>query len=174
MLSFFEVPRGVLERIDYFMSRFFWQHDSQKKKYRLTKSSIMCQPKDQGGLEIQNLEIQNECLLSKWLLKLLNEEGLWQMILRNKYLSNQTIGKVDRKPGDSLFWSSLMKVKSKFLRYGSFQLNNGAQIRFWEDRWIGNHVFKGQYSSLYNIAKRKSDTIENVLSGLPLNVSFHR
>jgi hypothetical protein len=28
MLSFFEVPKGVLEKIDYFRSRFFWQHDS--------------------------------------------------------------------------------------------------------------------------------------------------
>jgi hypothetical protein len=65
MLSFFDVPKGVLEIIDYFRSRFFLQQDSQKKKYRLTKWSIMCQPKDQGGLGIQNLEVQNECLLSK-------------------------------------------------------------------------------------------------------------
>jgi hypothetical protein len=59
----------------------------------------MCQLKDQWGLGIQSLEIQNECLLSKWLFKLINEEGLWQTILRNKYLSNQTIGKVDKKQG---------------------------------------------------------------------------
>jgi hypothetical protein len=55
------------------------------------------------GLGIQNLENQNQSLLSKWLFKLINEEGLWQTILRNKYLSSQTIGKVDRKPGDSHF-----------------------------------------------------------------------
>jgi hypothetical protein len=24
MMSFFEIPRGVLERLDYFRSRFFW------------------------------------------------------------------------------------------------------------------------------------------------------
>jgi hypothetical protein len=29
----------------------------------------MCQPKDQGGLDIQNLEIQNKCLHSKGLFK---------------------------------------------------------------------------------------------------------
>jgi hypothetical protein len=40
-----------------------------------------------SGLEIQNLEIQNQCLLSKWLFKLINEEGLWQTILRNKDLT---------------------------------------------------------------------------------------
>jgi hypothetical protein len=60
MLSFFKVSRGVLEKNDYFRSRFFWHHDSRKKKYRLTKWNIMCQPKGQGSLEIQNLEIQNE------------------------------------------------------------------------------------------------------------------
>jgi hypothetical protein len=58
----------------------------------------MCQLRDQGGLGIQNLEIQNECLLTKWLFKLINEDVLWQTILRNKYLSNQTIGNVDKKP----------------------------------------------------------------------------
>jgi hypothetical protein len=67
-----------------------------------------------------------------------------------------------------------MKVKNNFLRFGSFQLNNGSQIRFWEDKWIGNHVFKEQYLSLYNIVRRKSDTVEKVLSEVSLNVSFRR
>jgi hypothetical protein len=42
-------------------------HDLQTKKSR---------PKDQGGLEIEVLEMKNKCLLSKWLLKLLTEEGI--------------------------------------------------------------------------------------------------
>jgi hypothetical protein len=32
MLSFFEVPKGVLEKIDYCRSRFFWLNDSKKKE----------------------------------------------------------------------------------------------------------------------------------------------
>jgi hypothetical protein len=104
MLFLFEIPKGVLEKINYFWSRFFCKNDSQKKKYRLTKWSIVCQHKDQGGLGIQNLEIQNQCLLSKWLFKLINEDGLWQTIIPNKYLAGQTIGRVDRKPEDSHFW----------------------------------------------------------------------
>jgi hypothetical protein len=76
MLSFFEIPKGVLEKINYFRSRFFWQSDNQKMKYRLAKWDIVCQHKDQGGLGILNLEIQNQCLLSKWFFKLLNEDGL--------------------------------------------------------------------------------------------------
>ena len=87
MLSFFEVPKGVLEKLDYYRSRFFWQSDEHKKKYRLVKWSILCQPKEIGGLGIKNLDIQNRCLLSKWLFKLINEEGIWQSLLRNKYLN---------------------------------------------------------------------------------------
>jgi hypothetical protein len=90
----------------------------------------MCQPKAQWSLGIQNFKIQNEYLLSMWLFKLINEDGLRQTILQNKYLANQTIRKVDKLLGDSHFWSGLMKVKDKFLRFGSFQLNNGTQIRF--------------------------------------------
>src|SRR4051812_24519539 len=33
MLSFFQIPRGVLQRMDYFRSIFFWQGDNEKKKY---------------------------------------------------------------------------------------------------------------------------------------------
>jgi hypothetical protein len=118
MISFFEIPKGVLQKIDYYRSRFFWQGDDHKKKYRLTRWDIICQPKDQGGLGVHDLEIQNKCLLSKWLFKLINEQGVWQDLLKRKYLSNHYITQVDRKPGDSHFWSSLMKVKKYFLEYG--------------------------------------------------------
>jgi hypothetical protein len=41
MLSFFEVPKGVLKKLDYYRSRYFWQCDEHKKQYRLTKWSII-------------------------------------------------------------------------------------------------------------------------------------
>jgi hypothetical protein len=37
MISFFLLPKGVLQKLDYYRSRFFWQGDSEKKKYRLAK-----------------------------------------------------------------------------------------------------------------------------------------
>ena len=76
MMSF-ALPKGVQKKLDYFLSRFYWQGDEQKKKYRLAKWSILCQPKDQGGLGIHDLHIKNIALLSKWLFKLLTTEGTW-------------------------------------------------------------------------------------------------
>jgi hypothetical protein len=60
---------------------FFGQEDSEKKKYRLVKSSVVYRPKDQGGLEAHDLKFKNRALLGKWLFKLFAEEGVWQTLL---------------------------------------------------------------------------------------------
>jgi hypothetical protein len=39
-----------------------------------------------------NIDIQNQCLLSKWLYKLINEQGMWQGLLRKKYMQDRAIG----------------------------------------------------------------------------------
>jgi hypothetical protein len=49
MVSFFQIPKGVLEKLDYYMSRFFWQCDEHKKKYRLARWDIFNKPKSIGG-----------------------------------------------------------------------------------------------------------------------------
>jgi hypothetical protein len=36
MMSF-ALPKGVQKKLNYFLSRFYWQGDEQKKKYRLAK-----------------------------------------------------------------------------------------------------------------------------------------
>jgi len=77
MISFFEIPKGVRKKLDYFRSRFYWQSDEHKRKYRLAKWDILCQPKEQVGLGIQNLKLKNIALLSKWLYRLFTTDGTW-------------------------------------------------------------------------------------------------
>ena len=134
MLSFFQLPKGVLQRLDYFRSRFFWQGYSENKKYRITKWNVVCRPKDQGGLSVQDLQVKNKALLSKWLFKLLTEDGVWQTMLRNKYLGQKALSQAYWKPGDSHFWAGLMAVKKHLFCFGSFAIKDGSEIGFWEDK----------------------------------------
>ena len=69
LLSFFEVPVGVRKRLDFYRSHLFWQSDEIKRKYMLIRWDIVCRPKDQGGLGVENLEIKNRCLLTDFLLR---------------------------------------------------------------------------------------------------------
>ena len=130
MMSFFEIPKGVRKKLDYFRSRFFWQSDEHKKKYRLAKWDILCQPKDQGGLGIHNLELKNIALLSKWLYRLLTTDGTWQQLICNKYIGTKPLVQVQWKNGDSHFWASLMKTKQEFLKFGTFIVKDGHKCIF--------------------------------------------
>ncbi|WVZ92700.1 hypothetical protein U9M48_038746 [Paspalum notatum var. saurae] len=142
MLSFFEIPRG---------------YDNHKKKYKLIIWPILCQPKEQGGLGVQNLDIQNKCLRSKWLFKLCNEDGIWQDLLRNKYLKGNSLSQIEKKPRDSHYWKSLMGVKNQFLSLGRFKL-----------------ALKDVYPNLFTIVRRKHATVAEVLRMNPYNVSFRK
>jgi hypothetical protein len=173
MLSFFEIPIGVRKRLD-FRSRFFWRSDGHKKKYRLSRWNIICRPKDQGGLGVEVLEIKNKCLLSKWLLKILTKQGVWQEIIQNKYLHSKSLSQVKAKPSNSPFWKGIMKVKDNFFERGSFNIGNGESARFWEDTWLGDTHLAHQYPSLYNIVQRKKVSGSDVLAQLPLNIGFRQ
>jgi hypothetical protein len=125
-------------------------------------------------LGVLNLDVHNKCLLSKWLFKLLNGDGVWQQLLRSKYLRDKTLTQVQYMPGDSHFWAGLMKVKDEFLSMGRFHLGDGTQVCFWEDSWIAPRPLKTIFPALYNIVRKKSAFVRTVLSTIPLNVAFKR
>ena len=175
LFSFFEVPVGVRKRLYYFRRRFFWQSDQNKRKYFLTKWNIVCRPKDQGGLGVEVLDIKNRCLLTKWIFKLLNEEGVWQELLSNKYLCGKTLAQVTPKPLDSPFWRGLLAVKQDFFSRGSFIVGNGQGTRFWEDTWLGDRPLANQFPSLFNIVRNKNVLVAEVLTNAPpVNLEFRR
>jgi hypothetical protein len=58
-----------------------------------------------------DLDIQNKCLLSKWLFRRMNEDGVWQDP-RNKYL-RKIIIQVEHMSRDSQLWYGL-RLKQTF------------------------------------------------------------
>jgi hypothetical protein len=103
------------------------------KNTDLPNGGILHKPKSILGMGIMDLEIQNKCSLNKWIVKLMSEEGMWQQMLKKKYFKDKTLSQVERKKGDSHFWSGLMEVKSLVLERGIFRVHEGTQTRFWED-----------------------------------------
>jgi hypothetical protein len=67
-----------------------------------------------------------------------------------------------------------MNIKDQFLSMSNSKLQDGKQIRFWEDKLLGDSSLKEQYPSLYNIVLKKSAIIADIFSTRPLNVSFRR
>jgi len=67
-----------------------------------------------------------------------------------------------------------MKEKDRFLDLSVFNIHNGSQTKFWEDKWLGNFALKEQYLSLYNIIRKKHISVANAFASTPFNISFRR
>lgn len=62
-----------------------------------------------------------------------------------------------------------MKIKEEFLHYGSFDIRDVNQIRFWKDTWVvGQRPFKDQYPIIYNIAYHPHMSVVGVMNTRPL------
>jgi hypothetical protein len=133
IIPFFQLPKEVMNILDYFRSHFFWQGDSDKK-YRLTRWNIVCHPKDQGRLGIQDRMVKNSSLLGRWLFRFLTENGARQDLVRRKYVGSKVLSQDYWKPGDTHFWAGLMAIKKDFFFFGSFNIKDDSKIRFWEDK----------------------------------------
>ena len=44
-------------------------------------------------------------------------------------------------------------------------IKDGSQVRFLEDSLLGNSPLRDQYPKLYNIVRKKQDTVADVLIG---------
>jgi hypothetical protein len=95
-----------------------------QKKYHLIEWEKICKSKKKGGLGIKNLRKMNISLLCKWWWKLEREDGLWQDIIKHKYLRSNTIHTLTHKLNDSPVWYDLLKVKEFYLLGRSINLYN--------------------------------------------------
>jgi hypothetical protein len=94
MISFFLLPKGLLGRLDYSYQDTFGKEILRRKKCRLTKWSVVCRPKGQGGLGVHDLEVKNRALLGKWLFKLLIIDRVCQTILIRMYVGSCALSEV--------------------------------------------------------------------------------
>ena len=137
MMSFYPLPVGVRKKADFFIARLVWQEDENKKKYHLVNWKTCCMPKDLGGLGIINLDIMNKSILAKWLWKIETESRTWVNILKSKYIQNRCLAGLEKKPGDSQFWCSLMDIKRIYFQHVKKRLGDGKKPGFGRTGGLG-------------------------------------
>jgi hypothetical protein len=115
----------------------------------------VCRSKNKGGLGIKDLRRQNISLLVKWWWKLDTHEGLWQKIIKARYLRGKTVASVVARFNDSPCWKALLKVKEHYFSGRQICLRNGNIMRFWEDSWDGEPPLCDIFPELYNICQMK-------------------
>ena len=148
--SMYLLPKTTTDKLDKQRRTFFWQ-GGQKRKYHLVRWENINKSKKHGGLGIKNIRKMNISLICKWWWKLEAEEGLWQSIVKRKYMQNETVGSVKHRLDDSPIWCDLLKVKHVYLKGRAFSVKNGRNTSLWTDVWIRNKPLCYLYPILFFI-----------------------
>ncbi|XP_020262570.1 uncharacterized protein LOC109838550 [Asparagus officinalis] len=72
---------------------------------------------------------------------------------------------------NSMVWNDIISNKEAFLHLISWSLGIGTNIRFWEDKWIGNNTLSSLYPAIYSLALSSNVSIHS--QGLFLNNTWH-
>jgi hypothetical protein len=91
----------------------------------MVKWNRVCRSKCKGGLGVKDLAKQNISLLCKWGWKLENHKGLWQKIVRKRYLRNKIVTSVGNRTSDSPCWKALLSVEETYLAGRQVVLDRG-------------------------------------------------
>ena len=81
----------VINKIRKIMFNFLWNGNSETNHYHLCRWDILSRPKSYGGWGFRNLSLFNSSLNANTLWHVLNRDGIWHKIIKNKYLHNSTI-----------------------------------------------------------------------------------
>jgi hypothetical protein len=136
-LSTLQVYQWVLNEFDKYKRHCLWRKkDIEAKSSPLAAWDVVCRPKDQGGLGIINLKVQNKCLLMKHLHKFFNRADVpWVNLIWEVYYSSCLPPAKSREV--SFWWRDCLKVLPEFKSMAVCSLGSGSSVQLWNDSWSG-------------------------------------
>ncbi|KAL4318757.1 hypothetical protein GQ457_18G011370 [Hibiscus cannabinus] len=167
-MSLFRMPVAVSKRITCMVSNFLWGGTMDKKRIHWVNWSLLCQSVENGRLGLMDFDLQNRCLLGKWVWRFSAENDiLWRKVIQSKH-----------KRGDlALFppplsrqsywvWKGIMKSSFADDTFGNIFQNNlslcvgdGRFIHFWLDTWLCEQPLSTKFSRIFALAINKVGVI---------------
>ncbi|KAJ1294370.1 hypothetical protein BS78_01G141200 [Paspalum vaginatum] len=160
-MSALQIPRSVIKAIDGKRRAFFWTGED---KCHVSKCLVawqeVCKSKAEGGLGLKSLEMQNQCLLMKFVDKVLDSSPApWKdWVCRENTLLD---GSGTSPP--SFLWRILNDELDRYRSCTLVVLGNGASTSFWFDRWFHDKPLAQSFPSLFSHVQGPNVTVQFVL-----------
>lgn len=136
-----------------------------RQKAHLVNWETIGKPLYLGRLELGNLRACNRVLLEKWLWHLsLESSSLWSWIITSKYNPHP----FDWMSGrfKETFRNMGKEISLELLSFSKMiqcVVGDGLGTYFWEDRWLGGHLFCSRFPHLYPPFVKKNCFVADVL-----------
>ncbi|MFS7972208.1 putative RNA-directed DNA polymerase [Helianthus anomalus] len=162
-MSLFKAPIKVVNILEGLMRRFLWGGSDEVKKMSWVAWEIVTKPKDEGGLGVSRLEVDNKALLVKWLWRYHNDQlALWRRVIDAIHGSNRRWGSVPVNMAITgiwkncgLFWKKCKVEGVDVSRMIRGKVGNGEKNRFWIDCWLCQVPLKDRFVNLFSLERQK-------------------
>lgn len=173
-LSLFKIPVSILEGIRKRMSPFLWSGGILDDKIHLVRWNLLARPKSMGGWGLRRLDLFSLALRMKSLWRSMFSDTLWNKIIKDKYLRNQSVTswltseRVVRH-NSSPIWRGFLDAIPIIRKSLSWQIGSGQLFRVGIDSFVGNttgvalfeeliHIFQARgYSQLDHFCTHSAD-----------------
>ena len=169
-LSFFRVPKLVVNKIIRLQRNFLWGGSSDQTKIPWIRWETMCLPKEHGWLGVKDIPSFNVSLLGKWKWDLLLNQGeIWARVLEAKYGGWRSLDGPSRVSSESLWWRDLKSIYhhpqlgQQLNKSILWKVGCGDKCKFWEDKWSGGENNSAvKFPRLYTISAQLQHLIQQV------------
>jgi hypothetical protein len=151
LLACIKAPKWFYKEIDSRRRSYFWIGSSATSRGHCKVAwDVVCRSVEERGLDIKNLEIQNICLLLKFIHKLhtANNCSWAKWIQSSVYRGNKIPG--DKISICSNSWRYLMTLIQLYRDLTVVKIGNGRHTSFWMDSWINNKPLSIQFPALFS------------------------
>jgi len=135
----------VVKEVKRIQNIFLWDWGSGNRKIVWVAWDKVCDLKDKGGLGVIDIRKFKLALLGKWIWRpKFEKRSLWKDILDSKYSGWKGLRSHIQNSKESVWWWDIRKVwnleewGNDFDDRGWWEIGDGEEIKFWEDKWVDN------------------------------------
>jgi hypothetical protein len=132
-----KVPITIFVHFEKSGRQFLWADKADKIHGKCLASwEMICRPKEQGGLGVLDLRIQNKALLIKNLHNFFNQQDIpWVKLLWKGHYNNEHLPHIG-SPKGSFWWRDCLSFMQDYRDLTTISINNGKSCSLWTDKWM--------------------------------------
>ena len=172
LMGCLDVPVTIKTQAIKYLRHCLWRGpDLEDHRPAMVAWSTVCRPKNQGGLGVIDIFVQNKALLLKNLHKFYNRHNIpWVNLIQESYYSNDSL------PGNSwmgsFWWKANLKLIDNYKSLARCNIGDGKSAYFWTDLWH-SHCLQDMFPHLFSFVKNKDATVHTFLQTEYLEDLFH-
>jgi hypothetical protein len=167
------LPITVIDTIDRARKDCLWRgNDVNAKRKPLIAWKKVTTPKENGGLGVINLIVQNQALLLKPLHKFVNKvDTPWVQLIWHTHYRNGQIPHASSERG-SFWWKDILRLADHFRGIATPRAGDGTTFLLWKDIWNG-HLLCQDFPRLFTFVRDQNISLAKYLQNQDVFDNFH-